>query len=156
MITNVVIAKIPITKKGEQKFFQVIIPKDTDRISGIETGITGISLPVGMVANDIAGKQLMGTVKLQAENSANIFYSSELFIGAGQLDTALFGFDGSVPNAAFLNWLATPHAGSAFKDSETLLVKDTAMLYGCYTDAIGKLFNKDITYTAGIYLWTER
>ena len=149
MKNSIVVVKIPVTKKGELNYFQINIPKDVERITGIETGISGLS---GVTAIEINDKYLAGIAKVQAENTADLCYSSEIFIGTGILEKTIPGFVITPANQSFYDLLSTPNSGKA---KQKMLIKNSHTLYGCYEDMLGKCFNRNLSYTIRLYLWTE-
>ncbi len=143
-------------KKGEQCYFQVDIPKDTDRIIAVQAGVTGLQLPHGMALDDIAGKGCAGSMKVQAENAGNLCYATDVYTGFSLLNKVTPGFVAGMSNAAFINWMVAPYAGNSYQEPDTILIKDCLMLYGCYTDELGKQMDKNLSYIVGLYLWTEK
>lgn len=147
MVTSVIALKVAISRQGQQNYFQVNVPKDTARIIGIETGITGLD---GVTPPEITGRQLAGQIRLQAENAANICYSAPVYLGISDLDKQLLGFD-----PLYTGWQQNLHIGCIDKVPDPVTIQNSYMLYGNYTDAFGKKLNRDLRYTVGLYLWTE-
>ena len=96
MKEEVIIQSIGITKKKEQTFFQVKLPRDTHKIIGIETGLYILAAPPNLFVplQDNSGfirrNNMIGILQLQTNGKANIFYSKEIFerdinIGAGEI-----------------------------------------------------------------------
>ena len=150
MTSNIVVVKIPVTTRGTLTFFQVSIPADAESIVGIETGIVGINTP-GKV--NLTGKNLIGTIKLQSEQVADLCYSSQVFFGTGSLETMLPGFD-SAPQD-LVNLFTFPFAGSTQRGIEQVVINNSYTLYGCYEDLLGKELNQDVSYTISLCLWTK-
>ena len=141
MRQNIVVVNIPITKKGQQKFFQVSIPKDVHCIAGIATGISGLD---GLNINEIAEKYQAGIIRIQAEHIADLCYSTEIFIGESILETEQPGFIDTIDN---------PVAGNGMQQ---VRINNSHTFYGCYVDTLGKIFSRNLSYTISLYLLTER
>ena len=148
MLTNVIIVPIPITRQGQKVFFEVAIPKDVNSIIGIEASITGLS---GITLVEIIGRQVAGMIKLQAEGIANQCYSTQVYFGISSLDKNQPGF-----NPTYTAWQQNTYVGSYNREPEQVRIGKTNTLYGSYTDVYGKRISRDLVYTAGLYLWTER
>ncbi len=148
MLTNVIIVPIPITRQGQKVFFEVAIPKDVNSIIGIEASITGLS---GITLVEIIGRQVAGMIKLQAEGIANQCYSTQVYVGISSLDKNQPGF-----NPTYIAWQQNTYVGSYNREPEQVRIVKTNTLYGSYTDVYGKRISRDLVYTAGLYLWTER
>lgn len=73
-----------IYRQGQQEFFQVRLPIDTEKIIGIETGLQmETAIPVYVRANDakqfsITRNRLIGTVQLQSIGKGNLFFAKEI------------------------------------------------------------------------------
>ncbi len=148
MLTNVIIVPIPITRQGQKVFFEVAIPKDVNSIIGIEASITGLS---GITLVEIIGRQVAGMIKLQAEGTANQCYSTQVHVGISSLDKNQPGF-----NPTYTSWQQNSYVGSYNREPEQVRIGKTNTIYGSYTDIYGKRISRDLVYTAGLYLWTER
>lgn len=147
MATSVITVKARITKRGQQCYFQVNVPRDVVAIVGVEAGITGLQ---GLLPSDIVGRQLCGQLRIQAENAANMCYSSPVFVGMSAVDKKIPGF-----RPLHTAWQQTPYVGIVSNDPDPVLIKGSYMLYGSFADVLGKRLGRDLTYTAGVYLWTE-
>ncbi|MCF8451807.1 MAG: hypothetical protein K9G42_01315, partial [Pedobacter sp.] len=53
-------------------------------------------------------------------------------------------------------WQQNTYVGSYNREPEQVRIGKTNTLYGSYTDVYGKRISRDLVYTAGLYLWTER
>ena len=73
-----------IYKQGQQEFFQVRLPINTEKIIGIETGLQmETKIPVYVRAKDakqfsITRNRLIGTVQLQSIGKGNLFFTKEI------------------------------------------------------------------------------
>jgi hypothetical protein len=139
MLTNVIAVPVAITHRGQ---------KDVERILGVETSITALS---GITLPEITGRQVAGLFRLQAEGIANQCYSTQVYMGTGNLDTVQPGF-----NPAYTAWQQYPYIGGYNREPEIVDLPHTHLLYGSFTDIYGKRISRDLVYTAMLYLWTER
>lgn len=95
MKEQVIIQAISISKRGQQNFFQVKLPRDAHKIVGIETGlnvlnVSGYFIPAQELSKLVRRNNLMGVVQLRVSEKPDIFYSKEIFekdinIGAGEI-----------------------------------------------------------------------
>lgn len=145
MKQKITVIAIPITKKGELNFFQVNLPRDIDRIVGMQAGIMGVENLF-----QVEERYVAGTVKVQAENVADFCYTADVAIGYTSFEVQAIGAN---PNYKAL--------GDLFKlrdvDSQLkpLRIRNSFTLYGCYQDYLIKKLENNITYTFRLYIWTE-
>ena len=121
MLTNVIITPIAIEKKGQKTFFEVKIPKDVDRVIGIELSITALS---GVTAASINGRQVAGVLRMQAEGIANQCYSTQAYIGISEQDKKLPGF-----YEVYTEWQQNPYIGSNNREPEIISLYNADTLY---------------------------
>jgi hypothetical protein len=170
---SVTVHTIPIKRKGEWKYFQVRLPKDAKKIIGIETGLkVQDELPddfhgVNDVRFLIKHNQLMGDIKLQSLDDANIFYAKEIWADDRNMNT-----DGIIINdylqpaerrIALLRFNPPPdlwqpqfpwkHSGKLEEDG--VLLCHNPVITGIYKDAIGKKYETDFTYKVLLYIWHD-
>jgi len=150
MITGILVSQVIVSKQGQQLFFEVTIPADTTSIIGIETSVTALQ-----GVSDTGANRMAGNLKLQAENAANLCYSTEVIIGNSPMENTVPGFP-ALANPVLTTLWTSPWSGGSYREPETLLVKDCCILYGSYTDEIGVSMGMDITYTVNLYTWIER
>lgn len=146
---NIIAVNIPVSRKGEMNFFQVNIPNDVARITGIIAEINGFN-----VAPDLTKRTLAGTLKLQSEQSLNICYSCQLFIGTNPIEDVIKGFTYAGGDIADL--YPSPYSGSTFRGFQPVRIANSYIISGCFEDNIGRSLNQDITYNVNLHLWTER
>lgn len=159
---QVIISTINIHRKAERKHFQIILPKDTQHIIGVEYGGRKINVPdiivppekpdttiegdVTLPANNLFRRnEIIGELKLQCCGKANWFYANDVFwsdANLGYNDFSKAGF--SVNDFS--------HGNKRMED--TINVKpDSNILYGWYADIIGTVLQADIVYEVKIYVW---
>lgn len=179
MREEVIIQPIRITRKKEQQFFQVKLPRDVHKIIGIETGLYAESdLPAFVPfiqgnANFIRQNRLMGSLQLQAAGKPNLFYAKDIFekdinLGVGEMKV--------VPPDVIVRRLIepqprkgddVPNDGNNFSDFTiwthgTKREEDPVNVCGCqlingqFKDAVGEYYNIDIQYRVMLYIWIER
>jgi hypothetical protein len=197
---NVTVHTIPITKKGEWKYFQVRLPKDAKKIIGIETGLiitdelpadtevasdivvmqrsSLISIDPGLIAEPpknfedgkrfgIERNRLMGELKLQSLDTANIFYTKDIVEEDRNIGNDAIRIINNTPPAerrmAFLKvdpppdlWQPMfPFTHGCKLEEDGLLMLHNPVIAGIYKDAIGKAYNLDINYKVMLYIWHD-
>jgi hypothetical protein len=178
MREEVIIQPIGITKKKEQSFFQVKLPRDTHKIIGIETGLYVESeLPVFAPyiqgdANMIRQNRLMGTLQLQASGKPNLFYAKEIFdkdinLGVNELKIVPDVIERRLIEPQLRKGEDVPNDGNNFSDFTiwshgTKREEDPVNVCGChiingqFKDAVGEYYKIDIQYRVTLYIWIER
>jgi hypothetical protein len=150
MITGVLLYQLAITRQGQQVFFEVAIPADISRITGIETSVSAMNAIGGTGTRRVAG-----SLRLQAEHTANRCYHTEVVLGNSPLENTVHGFP-TATNPALVSLWTVPWSGGTYRDPERISITGCSTLYGNYTDEVGALLAADITYTVNLYIWTER
>ncbi|MBN8674992.1 hypothetical protein PDL71_10740 [Lacibacter sp. MH-610] len=175
MKEQVIIQPISISKRGQQNFFQVKLPRDTHRIIGIETGlyllnVPGYVIPASEQSMLMRRNNLMGVVKLRANGKPDVFYSKEVFerdinISAGEMKivpppvvseerTPLRKLDEQPDGNSFDYFTHWTHG--AKREEDPLNICGCAFINGQYKDAIGEYFYMDVSYKIMLYIWIER
>jgi hypothetical protein len=153
---SIIAVKIPISQKGEQHFFQVNIPKDKIRITGVQTGMSNLQYRDSLTGGLLNNKDCVGSIKLQSERAANLCYCTDVRLELGyQRATLTSAVSPLNYSNAFNNWMESPFVGGAIRQQENMLLKNCFTLYGCFTDELGVLVNRNLSYTIGLYLWIE-
>lgn len=165
-----IIKIIPISRKGEVRHFQVRIPENAKVITGIETAVRMrgiVALPINsFAAADIepelvsdlspnppsAGfaipvmRSLVGELKLQSCEGANVFYATDITDPSVQENLATI----PVPSAIIENvWTH----GYKRELEEVLVDGNTTVLAGLYKDKLGTMQNHDTSYDVFLYVW---
>ena len=179
MKEEVIIQSIGITKKKEQLFFQVKLPRDTDKIIGIETGLYVESVLPDFLpytqgdVNMIRRNRLIGTIQLQASGKPNLFYAKEIFdkdinIAVNELKIVSEGvFNELLVAPLRLKGEDVPNDGNNFSDFNiwsqgSKREEDPVNICGCqlingqFKDAVGAYYNANIQYKVILYIWIER
>ena len=147
----VIINTIVIKRQGERRHFQIKLPKDAKHIIGIECGgrvVDTIRPSVSGSGGYIRRNDLIGVLKLQSCEEANIFYAGHL-----QTDNNL-GY-GDFSQNRF--WKINPFTHQAMAFEETVIVNaDSTIIQGVYKDSIGKQRQQDVNYLVNVYVWYLR
>jgi hypothetical protein len=155
MREKVVITALVINKVGQVKHFQIKLPKTAKRIIGIELGgrlITNTKDLIVPRPNDshtaFKRNTLLGELKLQSCENANVFYAGHLQsdnnIGYGDFSENQF-------------WKAKPFTHQTMTFEETVIVNaESTIVQGVYKDRIGEQYETDVNYLVNVYLWYEQ
>ena len=175
MKEEVIIQSIGITKKNEQQFFQVKLPRDTNKIIGIETGLYILAAPLYsfVPSEDNSGfirrNNMMGVLQLQTNGKPDIFYSKEIFerdLNIGEAEIKIIPDQPKQEEkVAFLR--EEPPDGNSFdfftcwthgskREEDPLNICGCTLINGQFKDAIGEYFGRDISYKVILYIWIER
>lgn len=160
-----------IDKAGGLFHFQIRLPQDTKKIIGIETGLSirnafpDFAKPVLPERFRPERNILMGRLKLQSLNSADFFYTKDIFdndYNEGKAEIAYipvllnpkqgeWGFNPPIENGFdAYRWI---HAGR--KEEEKMDLCSSGVIKGIYNDAVGKDYSLLPDYTIKIYCWLE-
>ncbi len=176
MKEQVIIQSITISKRNQQHCFQIKLPRDTQRIIGVETGLSVLYAPpysfTPLVVNSLLTQQnnMMGVLQLQTNGRPDIFYSKEIFerdlnITAGEIK--IFPQqEVQELNIAALK-VDTPPDGNSFdfftgwthgtkREEDPLNICDCTLINGQFRNTIGESFAMDINYKVTVYIWVER
>jgi hypothetical protein len=178
MREEVIIQSIGITKKKEQQFFQVKLPRDTNKIIGIETGLyVESTLPVFFPyiqgnANIIRQNRLMGTLQLHSSGKPNLFYAKELFdndinVGANEMKNVPDVIERRLIEPQLRKGEDVPNDGNNFSDftiwshgtkreEDPIDVCGCQLINGQFKDTVGEYYNINIKYRVILYIWIER
>lgn len=169
MKEQVIIQAISISKRGQQNFFQVKLPRDAHKIVGIETGLNvlnvpGYFIPAQELSKLVRRNNLMGVVQLRVSEKPDIFYSKEIFekdinIGAGEIKI--------IPPPVMMERKVDQPDGNSFdyfthwthgtkREEDPLNICDCSVINGQYKDAIGEYFQTDVSYKVLLYIWIEK
>jgi hypothetical protein len=161
MREQVISTSLSIQKAGQAKHFQIKLPKNTKHIIGIELGGRWLAptkntsvippkeiIKVRFAESGLKFKRdlLIGELKLQSCEEANIFYSGHLQIDN---NAAYCDFSGNT------YWTATAftHQSSSFEERVVVDGRST-ILHGIYKDRYGEN-NPAVNYLLNVYVWIE-
>lgn len=144
MTEDVIVTQIQVNRKDDQQYFQVVLPRDTVCIKGIESSAR-ISSQLAVNA-----EKFLGTVQLQSEGHTNLCYCTDIFIDQpeAKVMTSGFGLQDVWIHEAFIH--------SNAKETDVLHIPMCHVLYGCYKDIIGQKLGTDLEYIVTLFIWIER
>lgn len=170
---QVVITEVWITKAGQVKHFQVKLPKNTTRIIGVELGGRWLTETKGDIpipsempkesayvelkrieaiaykpVNVFKRNLLIGEVKLQSCEEANIFYAADI-----QVDSNM-GYADFSQNSSWRSNVFT-HQTQSFEEC-VIVDGESTILQGMYKDRYGEQTKLKPNYLVNVYVWTER
>ena len=173
---QVLIQTINVSRRYQQVFFQLKLPRDTHRIIGVETGLYILDAnpyfftPTKNDMGLIRSNTMMGTLQLQSNGNTDVFYSKEIFerdINTGRAELKQFVSQGG-PEApiAFL-LVNNPPDGNDFdffnswthgskREEDPVSVCNCSVINGWFKDAAAAIINTDIHYQVMLYIWIER
>jgi hypothetical protein len=168
---EVIIHTENIQRLFQSAYFQIRLPKDTDRIIGIETGairkISGATSS-GMEAylNDynnarhagpgidyddlftITKTETIGRLTLHSPASTDIFFQDEV----RQQDISPKYADFSQYTELFNQWT---HGRKRY-ETDVKVKNCSPVIEGHFTDSWGKFYNYHVIYQLNIYIWIEK
>lgn len=152
MQEQVNITPIEITKAGQIKHFQIRLPKTAKKVIGVEIGgrfLQG-SKPLPNINSDTPFKrnQLVGELKLQSCEEANVFYAGEL-----RLDSNI-AYGDYTKSTQWIPEVFT-HQMQSFEDV-VITNADSTVINGMYKDNIGLQNQQSVSYLLNVYLWYSK
>ena len=170
---QVIITPIIITKAGQVKPFQIKLPKTAKRIIGVELGgrllvtakekeviqkaaatsefqteIHAVSAVEQNRESYFKRSTVIGELKLQSCEEANIFYSGYL-----QSDNNM-GYGDFSQNRFWKVNLFT-HQAMAFEEV-VMVDAESTIVQGVYKDRLGEQQEANVNYLLNVYLWYQR
>ena len=152
---QVIVTTLSIKKAGQVKHFQVKLPQNTKRVIGVEMGVRWVTeriVPIltaePKIQLAIKQNQVIGEVKLQSCDEANVFY-------AGQIITDENRSYGDFSKKAGWKPSEMTHQNQQLEDTVIVDGKST-ILQGMYQDVYAKQLATVPDYKARIYVWIER
>ena len=152
---SAIITNFLIERPKQIKLFQLKIPREAENIIGIEMGLTWLNgilpaivpplewtLPMTMNRNIV-----LGEVKLQSYEKANVFYTQELVLNQN-LAPADFTSKYFVPKAY-------THQNQSNED-QVQVSGTTTILQGVYKDALAEQIVGSYRYIVRVYVWHDR
>jgi hypothetical protein len=161
---EVIIHRDHIQKSGEQKYFQIDLPKDTFQIIGIETGVfrytSGTVAPYGGIPiNDPGGDPIDPAFKvsyndpigkLTLQTTEGLIYQGEVRQEDKNSKWADFS---QVLNDGFFDQYS--HGKKRYEDSINIKTC-IPMIEGDYKDSWALHYNYHIEYELLVYIWIEK
>lgn len=152
---SVIVTSFTITKPGQNKLFQVRVPREVKHLLGVEMGFNWLSgsFPPPPQAPDPWALQLglrrniyLGELKLQSYEQSNLFYTGELTESMNH-DQGDFSSGHFLPTAFSHKMLS--------HETEAIVSGKTTIIQGAYRDRMNSSINGSYKYTVHLYLWTE-
>lgn len=174
MQEQVCITQLAISKAGQVKHFQIRLPKTAKKVIGVEIGgrsykdkrvkaavetAAAASVALAAIAKEVMAlpaqsevkrtpfkrNQLVGELKLQSCEEANVFYAGEL-----RIDNNM-AYGDYTRSTQWIPEVFT-HQMQTFEDV-VITNADSTVINGMYKDNIGLQNNKDVSYLLNVYLW---
>lgn len=174
MQEQVCITQLTISKAGQVKHFQIRLPKTAKKVIGVEIGgrfykdkrvkavatTAAASIAIAAIGKEpiaISGvtseikrtpfkrNQLVGELKLQSCEEANVFYAGELRIDSNM------AYGDYTKSTQWIPEVFT-HQMQTFEDV-VITNADSTVINGMYKDNIGIQLNQDVNYLLNVYLW---
>jgi hypothetical protein len=140
---DTIVTVINVSRKDDQQYFQVVLPRDTVSIKGFESGAV---LKTNMPVNT---ESFLGNLQLQAEGQSNYCYCTDIFLDRPNAQVQALGFTNQL-------WIKKAFEQSGNREPEPVDIQKCHVLYGCYKDTLGKKLNTDLNYNVNIYIWIDR
>ena len=171
---DVIVQRLNISKQGERHYFQINVPRQAEKIVGVELGAF-LNAPVfledrSLSANkwlSIKRNRLLGEVQLQTPNQPNFFFTGELVQEDRNIGVADFIQTGESREVELTRlridpppqknyWKSQQFTHGGRKEVDEILTNNERVIYGCFKDVIGKTEQKNINYTVLLYLWFQQ
>jgi len=162
MIQDVIVQKLYISKQGERHYFQINVPRQAEKIVGVELGAflqTEIFLPDRSLSVNnwlsIKRNKLLGDVQLQMPNQLNFFFTGELIQEDSNVGVTDFvKIRRRPPQRVYWESRQFTHGGR--KELDEIITSNERVIYGCFKDEIGKTEQMNIDYTVLLYVWFQQ
>lgn len=151
---GVILTTLLIDRPGQTKLFQVKIPREVKNIIGVELGFVWLGGSRSAAHGHRDDTQpfmqkrnvLIGDIKLQSYEKANIFYAGELMLNR---NNDLFDFTSN-----FFHPQPYTHQTHAHED-KIKVSGETTLIQGAYRDKLNETLSEPYSYTVNLYLWAE-
>jgi len=151
---GVIITTFTIERIRQIQLFQIKIPSETKNIIGIEMGVRILSgftaippaLPTWVLPINFKRNIVLGELKLQSYESANVFYTGELTL------------NNNTGNADFTSQFFIPQPFTheyASNEDETTVSGKTTIVQGVYRDKLADQQEGTYSYKVNVYVWCE-
>lgn len=155
MKEEAIVKSLFISRIGERQHFQVILPRDTKKIIGLEYGTTeknGEPLPSPTLAIDsdtlkLFANRKIGSLTLKAAGCEGIFFQDNLVDD----NNAHFG-----ENITSVIWQAEKWAHGTKRHEMEFCITENSIVYGFFHDSWGVGQFQTLNYKLNLYLWIEK
>ncbi len=149
---GVIISSFLIERQKQVKLFQVRIPREAENIVGVEMGLLWLEgllpvpppSPVWSLPMSVQRNLVLGELKLQSYEKANMFYSADLCMN-NNVNFADFS-TGSFPAKEYSH-------GYAWHEDPVMVNGNTTLLQGVYRDKLSDYQSSTYRYIVKVYVW---
>ena len=152
MKQEAIVESFIIERKGEMRQFQILLPRDTNRIIGLEYGVSELyedpAVPLDPNENALLflRNKVIGSIILRTNGCEGIFYQSDL------IEDSNIHFGETIAPVNALPW-----SHGRKKHEVELSIKENRIVYGFFKNYLGSVgFNSSIYYRLNLYLWIEK
>lgn len=149
---GVILTTFLIERPKQVKLFQVRIPREAENIIGVEMGMhwlegvpaAPVPPPIWSLPMSVQRNLLVGELKLQSYETANMFFSSELAINNNHV----------FADFSSQNFLPKPYTHQYQQHEEPIKVNgNTTLLQGAYRDKLSEHQAGAYKYFVKVYIW---
>lgn len=149
---GVIITTFLIEKQKQVKLFQVKIPREAEKIIGVEMSflwLEGVpplvpSSTIWQLPMTVNRNILLGELKLQSYEKANVFYAGELAVNQN-LDFADFTSQSFIPKIYSHQY--------QLNEDPVMVSGSTTILQGVYRDKLSEYQATRYRYIVKVYIW---
>ena len=152
MKQEAIVESFIIERKGEMRQFQILLPRDTNRIIGLEYGVTEKyeepEVPVDPNENALLflRNKVIGSIILRTSGCEGTFYQSDL------IEDRNVHFGETIAPVNALPW-----SHGRKKHEVELSIKENRIVHGFFKNYLAPVgFNSSIYYRLNLYLWIEK
>lgn len=151
LLSTVLYHNVLVLQQGQRICFQILLPRDTMRIIGIETSIHNNSGNASVL-----GRRYFtaGVLTLQASGTVDLCYSNHIMVESQRMLPTDLGY--KTFRAGFINSKALDIDAVAqwgHHEPDLLNIAAPRMLFGTYTDLWDTDRDKNVAYQLSIHLW---
>ena len=151
MKQEAIVQSFIIERKGQMHQFQILLPRDTNRIIGLEYGVTEKyeepDVPVDPNENALLflRNKVIGNIILRTNGCEGIFYQGDL------IEDSNIHFGETIAPVAAMPW-----SHGRKKHEVELSIKENRIVHGFFKDYLGSGGYTSIYYRLNLYLWIEK
>lgn len=135
---------------SQWNIFQIPMPRDADRIIGVEYGFH--STLNDMLSPPVRTDRVGG--RLILETATSIFYDQYLMVEESKSSMSELGYTCWVPGFRLpTNYIRERDFHSTCREPDSIDVKSSGIVYGSYQDQWGVQQSRSMIYTFSVYLW---
>jgi len=152
---QVIITRLTIDRPKQVRMFQVKLPRQTETVIGVETGLRWLNgVPVEppheilpwKLPTDIQRNTYIGDLKLQSTEPGNIFFAADIVLNNNNA-YADFTSEYLVPKN-YTNQLKT-------EEDKVMIGGKSTVLFGCYKDNLADIVTTPFKYFVTVYVWIK-